>query len=95
MRRSPIDSAFEAAADLAEEARTLLATEQGRRMRAVLAGTLIMGAPVLSRLPILRRTLLGRLLGAAALAALVVKGAEWVRDWEPRPLPLLEAERTS
>lgn len=55
----------------------------GRRLRRLLAGTAIIGAPLLFRLPLLRRSPLLRALELAGGAALLVKFAEALRDWEP------------
>ncbi|HYH28372.1 MAG TPA: hypothetical protein VEA19_06325 [Actinomycetota bacterium] len=69
--------------DLVADLRRYLATPEGRRMRKRLAGGLMVAAPVLTRLPMFKRTLLGRLLAGAAGTALLVKAAQWIRDWEP------------
>jgi hypothetical protein len=76
-------SLLETATDAAERARGYLASEEGRRFREKLAGAVIVGAPLISQLPLVRRTALARFLRTAAFAALLVKGAEWLRDWEP------------
>ena len=47
---------------------------------------LIVGAPLVSELPVVRRTPVARVLRVAGVAALVIKGAEWLRDWEPARL---------
>jgi hypothetical protein len=69
-----------AAADL----RAYLASPEGRRVRRVLAGALIVAAPVITRLPVFRATKLGRLVGFTGGAALIVSAAKWLREWEPR-----------
>jgi hypothetical protein len=74
---------FEAAADAAAATRSFLASEQGRRLRHQVATTIIIGAPLISELPLIRRSPIARLLRTAAVGALIVKGAEWLRDWEP------------
>jgi hypothetical protein len=84
---SVVDSAFEAASDATDKVRTYLATERGRRMRHRLGTALIITAPLMSELPGFRRTMLARLLRTAGVVALVVKGAEWLRDWEPQQVP--------
>jgi hypothetical protein len=58
----------------------------GRRFRRTLATGLIISVPLLMRLPGVRATPIGRLLSATGGAALVVKAAEAIRDWE-RSLP--------
>jgi hypothetical protein len=55
----------------------------GRRLRRLLAGAAIVGAPLLFRLPVLKRYPLLRALEVAGGAALLVKFAEALRDWEP------------
>jgi hypothetical protein len=80
-----LDTVFELASDAAENARTFLASEQGRALRRTVATAVIVGAPILSELPVIRRSPLARLARTAALGALLVKGAEWLRDWEPIP----------
>ena len=55
----------------------------GRRMRNMIAGAAIVGAPLLFRLPILKRYPLLRALELLGGAAIVVKFAEALRDWEP------------
>jgi hypothetical protein len=86
---SAVDSVFEAASDAAETVRSFLASERGRRVRHQVATALIVAAPVLSELPVIRRHPVARLLRTAGVAALVIRGAEWLRDWEPQPLPEL------
>jgi hypothetical protein len=78
-----VEDALDAAGELADSARSYLVTEEGRELRRKVAAALIVGLPLVSELPFLRRTPAGRLLRTAALGALVVKGAEWLRDWEP------------
>jgi hypothetical protein len=82
-----IDSAFETAADVADAARSYLASEPGRRVRRTAATAVIIAAPLLSELPVFRRTPFGRLVRTAAVGTLIVKGAEWIRDWEPHRVP--------
>jgi hypothetical protein len=84
-----VDGVFEAASDAAEAARSFMASERGRQMRRQVATVLIVAAPVISELPVIRRHPIARVLRAAGVAALVVKGAEWLRDWEPQALPEL------
>ena len=84
-----VEEALDAAGELAESARAYLATEEGRELRRKVATSLIVGLPIASELPVLRHTPVGRILRTAALGALVVKGAEWLRDWEPsEPAPV-------
>ena len=60
-----------------------LASEEGRRMRSRVATGLIVAAPVIARLPFMKASKLGKLVGFAGGAALIVKAAEMIRDWEP------------
>lgn len=69
-----------------EEVLEFLDSPAGRRIRRVLAAGLIVSVPMLMRLPGVRVTPLGRLLSVTGGAALVVKAAEAIRDWE-RELP--------
>ena len=60
-----------------------LASPEGREFRERLAKGLMISAPLLLRLPVIRATPIGRLLGAFGGAALVTKLARALRDWEP------------
>jgi hypothetical protein len=60
-----------------------MATEEGRQLRRRLAQAAILGAPLVLRMKFFRTTLVGRLIAVAGGAALVVKLAEAIRDWEP------------
>jgi hypothetical protein len=74
-----------------QDVEDFLDSPAGRRLRGVLAAVAIVGAPLLFRLPGLRRYPLLRALELAGGAALVVKFAEALRDWEPtarRPVVL-------
>lgn len=70
----------------ADEARAWLATPQGRRLRALAAQAIIVTAPAVLRHPFFK-TPAGRLVQAAGGAALLVKVAELLRDWEPELAP--------
>lgn len=65
------------------EVQRFLATNTGRRLRRLLATGLVLTAPLLFRTPGLRRYPLLRLLEAVGGAALIVKLAEALRDWDP------------
>jgi hypothetical protein len=65
-----------------DEARLWLATPTGRRVRALAARLLIMSAPLVLRHPFFK-TPVGRLVELAGGAALLIKVAELVRDWDP------------
>jgi hypothetical protein len=80
------------------EVEDFLDSPGGRRLRRLLAGAAIVGAPLLFRLPALRRYPLLRALEVLGGAALVVKFAEALRDWEPtarRPLVVEVPGRTT
>ncbi len=79
------EGAMDAAGELAEAARSYLASEDGRDLRRRIATAVIVGLPLASELPVFRRTPVGRAMRTAALGALVIRGAEWLRDWEPEP----------
>jgi hypothetical protein len=65
------------------EVQWLLHSPKARKARAVLASSLIVAAPAIARHPYMRQTKLLRLVGVAGGAALIVKVAETIRDWEP------------
>jgi hypothetical protein len=66
----------------ADEVVEFLDSPTGRRLRRMLATGLILSVPLIVRIPGLRRTFLGRALELTGGAALVVKIAELIRDWE-------------
>jgi hypothetical protein len=66
-----------------QEFKTYMASEEGRELRRRVAQVAIIGAPLLLRMKIFRTNWLGRLVAVAGGAALVVKIAEALRDWEP------------
>jgi len=70
----------------ADEARAWLATPQGRRLRAIAAQAIIVTAPLVLRHPFFK-TPIGRLVQVTGGAALLVRLAELLRDWEPEPFP--------
>jgi hypothetical protein len=78
-----VEDVLDAAGEAAEAARSYMASEEGRELRRKVATAVIIGMPLVSELPVFRRTPLGRLVRTAAIGALVIKGAEWLRDWEP------------
>jgi len=66
----------------AREVSRFLASPAGKRMRGVLAGAVILTAPLVFRIPGLRRYPLIRALEFLGGAALIVRFAEALRDWE-------------
>jgi hypothetical protein len=65
------------------EFRTYMASPEGQQLRRRVAQVLIIGAPFLFRMKFVRRHPVGRILGLVGGAALLVKLAEALRDWEP------------
>jgi hypothetical protein len=65
------------------EFRAYMASPEGKQLRRRVAQVLILGAPLLFRLKFIRLNPVGRVLGVVGGAALVVKLAEALRDWEP------------
>jgi len=65
------------------EAKRFAASEQGRRIRHNVATGLMVAAPAVVSMPIVRRTRLGKLIELAGGAALIVTVAEKIRDWNP------------
>jgi hypothetical protein len=82
-RLQEIADRFETSLD---EVLAFLDSPSGRRLRRMLATGLIVSVPLVMRIPGLRATPFGRLIGVTGGAALVVKAAEAIRDWE-RSLP--------
>lgn len=66
-----------------EEVRAYLASPEGERLRRRVAQVLIVTAPLLVRSRVFRATWPGRIIGIVGGAAVVVKLAEALRDWEP------------
>lgn len=69
-----------------QDVRAFLASPEGQRLRNIVATGLIVAAPFVSRLPMFRASRLGRLVGFAGGAAVIVKVANLIRDWEPQPV---------
>jgi hypothetical protein len=66
----------------AAQVRRFLHTPAGRQLRRYVAVGLMVTAPLLFRIPALRRSPLIRVLEALGGAAVVIKLAEAIRDWE-------------
>jgi hypothetical protein len=66
----------------ADQARAFLASPAGARFRRIVAAGVIVTAPLLFRIPVLRKYPLFRALEAIGGVALVIKAAEAIRDWE-------------
>jgi hypothetical protein len=74
-----------------EDVRKFLASDAGRRLRRALGAGIVLTAPLLFRIPGLKRHPLFRAVELVGGLALVVKLAEALRDWEPgesRPIVL-------
>ncbi len=72
-----------------QEILRFLSSPAGRRFRGVLAAGIILTAPALFRLPGLRRYPLIRALEFIGGAALIVRFAEALRDWERADEPIV------
>jgi hypothetical protein len=66
----------------ADRFRRFVDSPQGRRLRRLVAGMLIVSAPMLFKVPVLRRSKILRLVELAGGAAVVVRIAEAIRDHE-------------
>jgi hypothetical protein len=66
-----------------DTAKVLLATDRGRAARATMAAAVVVAAPIVMRMPVVRNHPVGRLIAFAGGAAVLVKAAEAIRDWEP------------
>ena len=82
------DRVIEAAGSL----RAYAASPAGRRMRRAAGTALILGTPLLFRLPGLRRYPALKIVEVLGGAALLVAIGERLRDWEPNPGPQSEIE---
>jgi hypothetical protein len=65
-----------------DEFLTFLDSPTGRRLRRALATGLILSVPLVTRIPGLRRSPIGRAIELVGGTALVVRLAEAIRDWE-------------
>jgi len=73
--------------DAYDSVRGYLASPAGRRARRVVGTALILGSPLLFRVPGLRKHWALRLAELAGGAAVLVALGERLRDWEPAPPP--------
>ena len=71
----------------ADEVLEFLDSPQGRRLRRLVATGLIVSVPLIMRIPGLKRTFVGRAIELTGGAAIVLKLAELIRDWERRQAP--------
>jgi hypothetical protein len=72
----------------AEEIMRFLSSPTGKRFRKVLAAGIILTAPAMFRIPGLRRYPLIRALELIGGAALIIRFAEALRDWERTEEPI-------
>ena len=70
-----------------ESLRAYAASPAGRKMRRAAGTALILGSPLLFRLPGLRRYPALRVVEVLGGAALLITLGERLRDWEPAPAP--------
>ena len=82
---SKIDDMAERVFDSYEDVKTYLGSDEGRELRRKVAVGLMFTAPILAKLPVMRASKVGKLVGLAGGAALIVKAAEMIRDWDPVP----------
>jgi hypothetical protein len=66
-----------------DSVRTYAASPAGRRLRRTVGAALVLGSPLLFRLPGLRRYPALRIVKVLGGAALLVTLGERLRDWEP------------
>ena len=66
-----------------EDVRVYLASPEGQELRRRIAQVAVIAAPLLFRMRFFRASPIGRVLGIVGGAALLVKLAEALRDWEP------------
>ena len=78
-----VDELIRRAEQGAREFRAYMASPEGQQLRKRAAQVLILSAPFLFRSKFFRSTPVGRALGLIGGAAIVVKLAEALRDWEP------------
>ena len=68
-----------------KRAQAYLGSPAGRRVRRGVATAVIIGSPLIFRIPRLRKHWVVRVFELVGGAALIVAVAERVRDWEPEP----------
>jgi hypothetical protein len=76
-----------------DEVRAYLASPEGQRLRKRTAQVLILAAPLLARSKFITRHPVGRAIGLLGGAALIIKLAEALRDWEPEIREAIEEIR--
>ncbi len=83
-----MDASRGAIGETVETAKALLASDRGRAARAAVAAGVIVAAPIVMRLPVVRAHPIGRLVALVGGAAVLIKAAEAIRDWEPELRPV-------
>lgn len=66
-----------------DDVKDFLASEDGKKLRNYVATGLMVAAPAVASMPLLRRSRLGRLVELAGGATIIATVAEKIRDWEP------------
>ena len=79
----PVSEARVIAGKAFDEAKSFLASENGKRIRHQVANGLMVAAPIVFMTPFVRRTKLAKLIELGGGAAIVTRVAEMIRDWEP------------
>lgn len=67
-----------------EQTVMFLGSPTGKTVRTVVATSLVLATPMILKHPFFK-TPFGRVIEVAGAAALIAKGAEIIRDWEPAP----------
>lgn len=78
-----LSEARELAGKAVDEAKSFLASENGRKIRHQVANGLMIAAPIVFMTPVVRRTRLAKLVELGGGAAMLSRVAEMIRDWEP------------
>lgn len=81
--RRLLEDAERLVGDGIDRSRAYLASPAGRRARRTAARAMMLAAPLVFRVPLLRKNWPIRLLELAGGAAILVRLAEALRDWEP------------
>jgi hypothetical protein len=78
-----LDLVVERVSEGTREVRAYLASAEGQELRKRIAQIAVFAAPLLFRMRFFRASPIGRVLGLVGGAAILVKAAEALRDWEP------------
>jgi hypothetical protein len=77
------EEVVQAASEAVRAGRDYLGSPEGRDLRNRVANSVIWAAPLIGEIPVIRTTAAGRFLRYAGVTAILIKGAEWLRDWDP------------